>query len=470
MNQKTVRMALPSSSTAILLRTIIMLLALSAECRAAGLQQKIASLLAHKDYAGVQFGMCITDARGKTLFAFHDTASLIPASNQKLVTGACGLLRFGPGHRFATSFYRRGRLEHGELQGDLVVRGTGAVELTARYTENFDKKKEILSAQLDNLAQRIRGAGISRIGGNILVDGSAWSDLVLNAQYPSAGSVTFNENTVEIQVAGAKIRTIPENVLHFKLVPQNSGPRQEKALANGVPTDRILINTACDSTDYWRIDTISAEEYYRQNIASALSHRGIAVAGTAGAAGSSEELLFTLEGIPVSEYVYRMFTDSDNLRAELLFLNLGYVARGKANYENASAACADLLRKHKILPEQGSLADGSGLSRDNRISAKALARLLRFMSGDKNREAFRSSLAIAGLTGTLKNKFSAQELTGKVQAKSGTLDDVLSLSGFAETERGEAVFSFIANQVEDKKKIWHLYEKILLCLVTTGRP
>jgi PBP4 family serine-type D-alanyl-D-alanine carboxypeptidase len=346
-----------------------------------------------------------------------------------------------------------------------VVRGTGAVELTARYTDDFDRKQEILRAQLDDVARRIQSSGIARIRGNVVVDGSAWSVPGGNGHYPSAGSVTFNENTVEIQVAGAKIRTIPENVLHFKLVPQNSGPRQEKALANGVPTDRILINTTTDSTDYWRIDTISAEEYYRQNIVRALSQRGIAVAGAAGAAGAPEELLFTLEGIPVSEYVYRMFTDSDNLRAELLFLNLGYIARGRATYENASAACADLLREHKILPEQGSLADGSGLSRDNRISAKALARLLRFMSGDKNREAFRSSLAVSGLTGTLKNKFSAQELTGKIHAKSGTLDDVLSLSGFAETEKGEAVFSFIANNVQDKRKIWQLYEKILLCMM-----
>jgi len=87
------------------------------------------------------------------------------------------------------------------------------------------------------------------------------------------------------------------------------------------------------------------------------------------------------------------------------------------------------------------------------------------MNTNKNREVFRNSLAIAGLTGTIKDTFSAHELTGRIHAKSGTLDDVLALSGFAETGKGEAVFSFLANHVEDRKKIWKLYEEILLCLM-----
>jgi D-alanyl-D-alanine carboxypeptidase/D-alanyl-D-alanine-endopeptidase (penicillin-binding protein 4) len=159
-----------------------------------------------------------------------------------------------------------------------------------------------------------------------------------------------------------------------------------------------------------------------------------------------------------------MFTDSDNVRAELLFLNLGYSLCGKANYDNGSAACKALLKKNGILPDHGIIVDGSGLSRENRISAKGLTKLLRFMNKNKNREVFRNSLAISGLTGTIKDKFAAQELTGRINAKSGTLDDVLTLSGFAETEKGEAVFSFFANHVEDSKKIWKLYEEILLCL------
>jgi serine-type D-Ala-D-Ala carboxypeptidase/endopeptidase (penicillin-binding protein 4) len=427
-----------------------------------GMKQKIKALLAQKEFSNVQFGISITEARGKKLFSFNDNASLIPASNQKLLTGACGLLHFGPDYRFKTRFYKKGRLENGALRGNLVIRGTGAIEFTARYAGDFDKKKEILDKQLDELAGTIKRAGIARIEGNVVVDATSWSGMAGNTHYPAAGSVTFNENTVELQVARTKVRTIPETVFHFELLAQGKTGHQEKILENGKPTDKILINTDADSTDYWRIDTISAEDYYRQNIMHALEQRGIKISGAVCTHEAGEELLFELEGIPVSEYVHRMFTDSDNVRAELLFLNLGYSICGKANYDNGSAACKALLKKNGILPDNIRIADGSGLSPDNRISAQGLTKLLGFMNNNINREVFNNSLAVSGLTGTIKNKFTAQKLTGRIHAKSGTLDDVVTLSGFAETKNGGAVFSFLANHVEDKEKIWKLYQEILM--------
>ena len=448
----------------------VFILAASSECfgEMAGMKQKIEALLAQKEFSHVQFGISITEAGGKKLFSFNENAGFIPASNQKLLVGACGLLHFGPDYRFKTRFYKKGFIENGILRGNLVIRGTGAIEFTARYTDDFDRKKEILNQQLDEFATRIKSAGITRIEGNVAVDGSAWSDQKCTMQYPAAGSVTFNENTVEIQVVHTKITTIPEPLFHFELLAQGKAGHQEKILENGKPTDKILINTAADSTDYWRIDTISAEDYYRKNIVHALEQRGIKITGNDGTNEAGEELLFELEGIPVSEYVNRMFTDSDNVRAELLFLNLGYSLYGKANYDNASAACKALLKKNGILPDSGSITDGAGLSRENKISAQNLTRLLGFMNKNKNREVFKNSLAISGLTGTIKDKFDAQELTGRIHAKSGTLDDALTLSGFAGTDKGEAVFSLLANHVEDKKKIWKLYEGILLCLMNAN--
>ena len=123
-----------------------LILAASSECfgEMAGMKHKIEALLAQKEFSNVQFGMCITNAGGKNLFSFNENSRLIPASNQKLLVGACGLLHFGPDYRFKTSFYKKGRLENGILRGNLVIRGTGAIEFTARYIDDFDRKKEIL--------------------------------------------------------------------------------------------------------------------------------------------------------------------------------------------------------------------------------------------------------------------------------------------------------------------------------------
>jgi D-alanyl-D-alanine carboxypeptidase/D-alanyl-D-alanine-endopeptidase (penicillin-binding protein 4) len=149
-------------------------------------------------------------------------------------------------------------------------------------------------------------------------------------------------------------------------------------------------------------------------------------------------------------------------------LNLGYSLYGKANYENGAAACKGLLKKNGLLTENCTIADGTGLSPNNRLSAKNLTRLLLFMNTQKTREVFRNSLAVSGRTGTIKDKLSAQELTGRIHGKSGTMDDALTLSGFADTDKGEVVFSFLANHVDDRKKIWKLYEDILLCLIKPG--
>jgi len=333
------------------------------------MQQKIEALLAQKEFSTVQFGMCVTDAGGKNLFSFNENAKLIPASNQKLLVGACGLLHFGPDYRFKTRLYKKGRLENGVLHGNLMIRGTGAIEFTVRYTDDFEKKKEILNNQLDAFCRKIKSAGITSIAGNVVVDGSSWSDMARNTHYPAAGSVTFNDNTLEIQVANKKVTTIPETVSHFKIIAVEKTGGQEKIQVNGKPTDNILVNTTAGSADHWRIDTISAEDYYKKNIVHALEQRGITITGNDLNNDAREELLFELEGIPVSEYVYRMFTDSDNVRAELLFLNLGYSLYGKANYDNASAACNALLKKNGLLPGSGTIADGSGLSRENRIES-----------------------------------------------------------------------------------------------------
>lgn len=451
-----------------LLAACVLAVACSAECRdgAKDLRCDIDALLSRKELRGVRFGIAVARSDGETLFACNHHKRLIPASNQKLYTAACGLLHFGPGHRFATRVYKRGCIANGTLQGDLVIRGSGAIVFTARYTDDFDRKHKVLAAQLDGFALRIKKAGISRIEGDVLVDAGAWTDMNGNARYPAAGSVTFNENAVEIQVADGRVRTVPETVYHFKLLTRPAAGRQEKVLAHGRPTDMLRINTGTDTTDYWRIDTISAEDYYRLNIVHALEKRGIAVSGADGAGGEGETLLFEQPGIPVGDYVHRMLTDSDNVRAELLFLNLGRSLRGKASYASGAAACEALLRRHGVvLQGRAGISDGSGLSRDNAVSAENLVRLLRFMNAHTYRQVFKDALAVAGRTGTLKNKCSGRGLAGRIRAKSGSLDDVVTLSGFAETGRGELVFAFLANNVTSKARIWALYQDILLLLM-----
>jgi D-alanyl-D-alanine carboxypeptidase/D-alanyl-D-alanine-endopeptidase (penicillin-binding protein 4) len=92
------------------------------------------------------------------------------------------------------------------------------------------------------------------------------------------------------------------------------------------------------------------------------------------------------------------------------------------------------------------IADGSGLSRDNRLSANALTRVLMHLAAGANWEFYKSSLAVGGLDGTIENHFWERKYRGRVLAKSGYIQAVRALSGLVRTDSGDYIFSILANK------------------------
>ncbi|HBK64427.1 MAG TPA: D-alanyl-D-alanine carboxypeptidase/D-alanyl-D-alanine-endopeptidase [Cyanobacteria bacterium UBA11149] len=139
---------------------------------------------------------------------------------------------------------------------------------------------------------------------------------------------------------------------------------------------------------------------------------------------------------PLDEWVTITNTNSNNAYAEALLRQVGGVG-----------AVKDTLSQLGINPNSYRLSDGSGLSRQNSASPTTLVQLLRAMSVAKNRDIFYSSLAVAGVSGTLKRRFHFTPVEGHLHGKTGTLKGVRSLSGYLEhPEYGVIVFSVIANQ------------------------
>jgi D-alanyl-D-alanine carboxypeptidase/D-alanyl-D-alanine-endopeptidase (penicillin-binding protein 4) len=92
------------------------------------------------------------------------------------------------------------------------------------------------------------------------------------------------------------------------------------------------------------------------------------------------------------------------------------------------------------------IADGSGLSRENRLSADALTRVLIHLASGPYWEIYKSSLAVGGLNGTIENHFWEKKYRGRVLAKSGFIHAVRALSGTVHTDGGDYIFSFLANK------------------------
>jgi D-alanyl-D-alanine carboxypeptidase/D-alanyl-D-alanine-endopeptidase (penicillin-binding protein 4) len=152
---------------------------------------------------------------------------------------------------------------------------------------------------------------------------------------------------------------------------------------------------------------------------------------------------------PLHTVLARTNKDSMNLYAESLIKRLGHAASGEpGSWANGAAVVADYLTSLGIPAEQFKLDDGSGLSKENRLSAAALVRILASNFHGRNREQWVSSLAIADVDGTFSNRFSGTDLRARVFGKSGYVSGVSTFSGYLRARDGQwYAFSILMNNI-----------------------
>jgi D-alanyl-D-alanine carboxypeptidase/D-alanyl-D-alanine-endopeptidase (penicillin-binding protein 4) len=138
--------------------------------------------------------------------------------------------------------------------------------------------------------------------------------------------------------------------------------------------------------------------------------------------------------------------NSQNLFAEALCKLLGKAASGRASWEAGAEAVDAFLHQNGIHGAGVRVVDGSGLARENRVTARAITELLSVMHEHRHAEVFRNSLAVAGRDGTIRNRL--KDVEGQVLAKTGYIGGVRSLSGYARTKEGKwLAFSIIYNDI-----------------------
>jgi serine-type D-Ala-D-Ala carboxypeptidase/endopeptidase (penicillin-binding protein 4) len=340
-------------------------------------------------------------AAGATIFARHQTLSLVPASNQKLAVAYAALALLGPSYRIETVVYGEGDLVGGTWNGDLVLKGYGDPTLT--------------KGDLRALARQLRAAGVRRVNGGIEADESFFDSK----------------------------RTGPAWKRHFYL-------SQSPALS-ALTVDR-------GSYRGWLTSSPAAAAGKQFRLA--LRAVGIAVRGRAelGVADPIAEPLATTESPPLSQIVRFMNRESDNFTAEVLLKHVGAVSEGTGTSAAGAKAVRRLLVAAAIPLAGVRIVDGSGLSPRNRLTATALIAILVAAWRDPVlRPAFVQSLAVAGVNGTLENRMERRPARGAVLAKTGTTRESSALSGyvrgrfaFAVLQNGGPVSHFWARRAQDR--------------------
>jgi D-alanyl-D-alanine carboxypeptidase/D-alanyl-D-alanine-endopeptidase (penicillin-binding protein 4) len=407
--------------------------------------------------SGALWSVAVGDVTGgQLIYHFAPDRLMIPASNQKLVTAAAALIGHGPKYRSHTEFYATGPIEEGHLRGDLLVIGHGANHFSARYPRELSPKEKNrrLNKQLDQLVGALRVNGINGIDGRLLADASEWTNMSKNEHYPSAWAFSYNENTLDVNVSNTGlIQYVPAAFSGFRVSLGTFREAQRRRLKV------IYINPSTASDDYWRLEGVDTTEYYVDHIKRGLGARDLLVAGRT-TIPSQRTLLFRVASLPLEDLIFDMNTYSDNQRAETIYLNLGYERFGTANYDTARRAVKEILAETGLDVSGIHAADGSGLSRENRVSARSIIGLFHLIGRSPFADTFNRSLAIAGNSGTLRDRFVQSPLKNNLRGKTGTINGVATLSGYLTTINGNFLsFSFLGNQVRDATKAKKTMEK-----------
>ena len=323
---------------------------------------------------------------GLVVYSHNPGLALVPASNQKLPVAYAALAQLGPGYRFHTEVVGTGSLVGDVWHGNLWLRGYGDPTL----------EPDDLAA----LAADVAAAGIRRVDGAVIGDES-WFDAV---------------------------RTGPGWKPSFYIL--ESPPLSALVVDRGLYRGRTSANPA-----------LAAASLFRQ----ALEEAGVAVAQRTrtGALAKTGMPLARDLSEPLAEIIRFMGRESDNYTAEMLVKQLGAVYAGRGS----TAAGTRVMRAALVaagIPLAGvRLADGSGLSRLDRLTTNAVVALLEagLAEGDL-RDAFLQSLAVAGVDGTLQNRLASRPARGQVIAKTGTTSIACALSGFV---RNRYAFSILQN-------------------------
>jgi D-alanyl-D-alanine carboxypeptidase/D-alanyl-D-alanine-endopeptidase (penicillin-binding protein 4) len=313
---------------------------------------------------------------------------------------------------FRTSLLTTGVRRDGVLTGDLFVVGGGDPTLTTSGPHS-----------LDALAAEIKRRGIDRIAGRLVIDETRF-DTVRTPGGWEPWQLDFVGPLSAFMVDWNNIRKEPEFM---------NDPTRHNAL----------------------------------RFVERLAKAGVEVTGGVAVAPVDDEAvpLFSVDSWPLPKLLHHMLSESDNMMAESFVREIGRRVNGVGSTVSGLAAIDGVISRALCLAKEGINDDGSGVSHYSVHSARYWRRLLEVIEAQPWGAQFRSELAVSGKTGTMASRLDSPLMSGRVQAKTGTVRGGRALSGYATTVGGRAVvFSIIGNgddKVLTSKVIDELVETIV---------
>ncbi|OAJ58524.1 D-alanyl-D-alanine carboxypeptidase/D-alanyl-D-alanine-endopeptidase [Paraburkholderia ginsengiterrae] len=389
------------------------------------------------------------------IVALNAVKPMMPASTMKLVTTYSGLSILGPDYRWRTSAYADGTIDaNGVLHGNLYIQGTGDPKLVPE--------------ELIDLVQKIHKAGITGIDGALVLDKRYFDpstrdlppfdddstapynvgpDPLLYAFKSLSFTLTPSpDGSVAIDVLPALSQLQIDNQMHAVNGPCRGDAATVSPTVTPQPNGKVVASFSGEYSERCGPRTINVavldhSAFFAGGFLALWQQTGGTFNGTTrdGAVPAGARLVATHQGPVLSDIVRDINKFSNNTMARNLFLTIGATEdQPPATPAKSARAIKAFLRRDSIDMESLTLDNGSGLSRDEHVTALALADLLQRANASPLAQVFVESLPIAGVDGTMRNRLTNDGAGGNAHIKTGTLRDVRAIAGYVASADGNS--------------------------------
>jgi len=460
--------------------------------------RSVDSMATQAAFRNANWGILVVDAeRGDTLYARNAGKLFMPASNQKILTGATALAQLGPDFRFRTDFAASGPVVNGSLRGDLVVIGRGDPTFSDAA---FGDAMTPMRAAADSLWSR----GVREIAGALVKGGDAFPDSTLGFGWAwddldydySAGvdELFFNEGFARVTVHAATrvggaasvrtapARTVPQvgrvSVVTGGMQDPEATQRNRIEWETDIRGERPQLNLsgfvkARDSATV-SVAIRNPSQAWLDTFAEALAQRGIALRGNVisepAAATAGLRPVFTLWSPPLRTILPLFLKPSQNQIGEILYRTLALEKTGVGTPDSARRVVQRQLAAWGADTAGHAVRDGSGLSRHDYVTPETIVHVLDAMRRHAEFKTFYDGLPIAGVDGTIRSRMKDTPAQGNVHAKTGTVDKARSLSGYVTTADGRVLlFSFLCNNFTVPTRMVEQVQDAILVQLASSR-
>lgn len=428
---------------------------------------------------------------GQGVFEQNPQTPEVLASVTKLFSTAAALHFLGPAYRFKTTFWRRGEVRDGLLIGPLLVVGGGDPNISGRfYNDNFN-------AVFDKWAEGLQKAGVMRVMGDLILNASFFDSVGRHPDWPVGqeakwyqapiSALSYNDNVVLVSIrpgarpgrpADVEIDP-PTGIISAVSSARTVGRRGRVRVAvqRSLGSSAVKVSGTVPSRKVWWSTPITIDDpptFFGAALRTRLQNAGIAISGEVIEKPVKPDPSWGLVAQTESDLIPTLAVTnkrSQGFYAEQVFKTLAAEKRGKGTWQNALELQKEFLAAIGLDPARFDLHDGSGLSPENRVAAGDLVNFLRAMSRHPNGTLWKSTLAVSGDTeSTLRRRLADPLTRGKILAKTGSINGVSTLAGYATACSGKTyAFAILLNGPRLWDRPGHAYQdRLLTALIKYG--